>query len=112
VTAQSVTSRFRRLLVFGVIGASVLAAWVGAALPARVRIPQLTARTAPPAAQFSHLEHAQMQCYVCHPGTFPQAPLGFTHAEMRQRRYCGACHAGNEARAIAQMACQECHAEE
>jgi len=112
VTPRRASLRPRWLHTFGLVGASVLAAWVSAALPARLRIPQLAARTAPPAAQFSHVEHAQLQCYMCHPSIFPQAPLGFTHAEMRERRYCGACHTGTEAKAISQMACQECHARE
>jgi c(7)-type cytochrome triheme protein len=100
------------LQAFALIATSVLAAGLSAAVSARLRIPPLAARTAPPAALFSHIEHGQAQCFVCHPSVFPQAPLGFTHAEMRESRYCGSCHTGTEARAIEGMACQECHAAE
>lgn len=104
--------RPRELPGLVLIGVSVLVAWLSSAVPSRLRIPPIAPRTAPPPAQFSHVQHGQMQCYMCHPGVFPQAPLGFTHAEMRQGHYCGACHDGAAAKAIARMACQECHAPE
>jgi c(7)-type cytochrome triheme protein len=84
------------------------------AFPERVRIPKLSPH--PPgapsaAAVFSHGRHTAMACYGCHPGIFPQAPVGFSHREMLQGLYCGACHGRGEAPAIGKMACQECHAE-
>ncbi len=84
------------------------------ALPARLRIPKLAPHPsgAPAAAAaFSHAGHSAMACYTCHPGLFPQALQGFSHGDMRQGRYCGACHDGAAATAIAKMRCQECHAE-
>ena len=112
MTRQRTPPELRWLHALGVAGASVLAAWLSSAVPARLRIPQLAQRSAPPAAQFSHVQHGQLQCYVCHPSVFPQAPLGFSHAEMKQGRYCGACHDGIAAAAIARMACEDCHARE
>ena len=102
--------RLRELPALGLIGVSVLVAWMSSAVASRVRIPQVAARAAPPRAEFSHVEHGQLQCYTCHPSVFPQAPLGFTHAEMRQRRYCGACHDGSAAKSIGQIGCEDCHA--
>ena len=105
-------ARFRARLV--VAPFALLVAAVALALPERVRIPQLAPH--PPgapraAAVFSHGRHAALACYTCHPGIFPQAPLGFSHREMRQGLYCGACHGTGAAVAIEKMACQECHAE-
>jgi c(7)-type cytochrome triheme protein len=51
-----------------------------------------------------------MGCQVCHPSVFPQAPVAFTHEEMKAGRYCGACHDGGVAFAIAGAACGGCHA--
>jgi c(7)-type cytochrome triheme protein len=105
---------WRALQLAGVMAFVLLVAFVGRALPARLRIPPLEPRPAgapAAAAAFSHVGHASMPCYVCHPSVFPQALQGFTHREMRQGRYCGACHAGVNARAIESMTCSECHAE-
>ena len=97
------------------LGALVmLVAFAAWALPPRLRIPKVAphAPGAPAAAAaFSHVGHAAMACYECHPSLFPQALQGFTHREMREGRYCGACHDGAGAKAIEKMACQECHAE-
>jgi c(7)-type cytochrome triheme protein len=92
----------------------LLVAVAALALPERVRIPKLSphpAGTPSAAAAFSHGRHAALPCYACHPGIFPQALLGFRHREMRQGRYCGACHGTGAATAIEKLACQECHAE-
>lgn len=110
----------RRLaLRFMIAGAAGIAgAWLvlamprGLAVPATVRIPIVKAH--PPgapsaAALFSHLEHDRMRCYSCHPSVFPQARKGFTHEEMRQGRYCGACHDGQRASPIAAHKCDACH---
>jgi c(7)-type cytochrome triheme protein len=99
----------------GLVVLVMLVAVAGFALPGRLRIPKLAPHppgTPAAAALFSHVRHAAMPCYMCHPSIFPQAPLGFTHAEMRQGRYCGACHDGLEASAIEKLACQECHVDE
>ncbi|MBN8228607.1 hypothetical protein JYK02_13930 [Corallococcus macrosporus] len=78
--------------------------------PQDVRLPPLKERAAPAPALFSHWGHGSMHCYSCHPGTFPQAPLGFTHQDMREGRYCGRCHDGRAARAQTSMNCEACHA--
>jgi c(7)-type cytochrome triheme protein len=98
----------------GVMAVVLLVALVGLALPARLRIPPLAPHPAgapAAAAAFSHVGHASMPCYMCHPSVFPQALQGFTHREMRQGRYCGACHDGVGATAIEKMTCAGCHAE-
>jgi c(7)-type cytochrome triheme protein len=66
--------------------------------------------TAPVPALFSHWGHNSQHCYSCHPSVFPQAPLGFTHQDMREGRYCGSCHDGQAAKAIRSMGCEVCHA--
>lgn len=85
---------------------------LGAAFPATVRLPRRDPKHAPgvPAALFSHRGHAAMGCQVCHPSVFPQAPVAFTHEEMKAGRYCGTCHDGGVAFAIAGAACGGCHA--
>ena len=69
--------------------ASALA--LGAAFPATLRIPPRdpAAPRSVPAAWFSHRAHQSFGCFACHPSMFPQAPLGFTHEEMRAGRFCG-----------------------
>ncbi len=82
------------------------------AIPATVRIPRAReARPfAPPArALFSHMVHQPQRCYQCHPTVFPQAPLPFTHADMDQGRFCGACHDGLKAAAVSTYRCESCH---
>jgi c(7)-type cytochrome triheme protein len=112
VTRRSVAPG-KGLWAAALVGLVMLVAWAGLALPARLRIPRVAPDPpgAPTAALFSHAGHDFMACYVCHPSIFPQAPLAFSHREMLQGRYCGACHDGVEATAIEKMACQECHAE-
>ena len=78
--------------------------------PQDVRLPPLQERAAPAPALFSHWGHGSMHCYSCHPGTFPQARLGFTHQDMREGRYCGRCHDGQTATAWRSMNCEACHA--
>jgi c(7)-type cytochrome triheme protein len=82
-------------------------------MPDAVRIPIVKPhpRGAPSAAaRFRHSTHAQQGCYACHPGIFPRYPLGFTHAEMNEGRYCGSCHDGSGARSVLEMNCETCHA--
>jgi c(7)-type cytochrome triheme protein len=97
----------------GVAAALVLASAVAvaAAFPAVVRIPRRDPNgpKVPPFALFSHRSHATFGCYGCHPSVFPQAPVGFTHAEMRQGQFCGRCHDGQTAFAIQGAACGRCH---
>jgi c(7)-type cytochrome triheme protein len=84
---------------------------LGAAYPAVLRIPRRDPNAAPvPApALFSHRTHGSFGCYACHPGVFPQSLVGFTHAEMREGQFCGRCHDGRIAFAIAGAACARCH---
>ena len=39
----------------------------------------------------------------------PQALVGFTHDEMREEKFCGRCHDGRGAFAIAGADCARCH---
>jgi c(7)-type cytochrome triheme protein len=89
------------------IAAPVLAA----AYPATLRIPPEKPRPGgtPPAALFSHKTHGGFGCASCHPGVFPQAAVGFSHADMKQGRFCGGCHDGELAFAIQGADCARCH---
>ncbi len=78
-------------------------------VPDEVRIPQGRPRPAPAAARFSHWQHGAYRCYACHPAIFPQALVPFTHADMNEGRFCGRCHDGREAEAIAGQRCEVCH---
>jgi c(7)-type cytochrome triheme protein len=87
-------------------------AWPTAAMPDAVRIPIVTptpGRIPAAAALFRHGTHAQLHCYSCHPSIFPKERVGFTHADMQARRFCGACHDGAGAFAIPQAPCERCH---
>lgn len=101
--------RLGRLMVLMLLGASGLA--LGAAFPARLRIPPKhpAAPRSLPAAAFSHRAHQSFGCYACHPATFAQAPIGFTHDDMRRGRFCGQCHDGGAAFAIEGAPCARCH---
>ena len=79
--------------------------------PAVLRIPRRNPNAAPvPApALFSHRTHGSFGCYACHPSVFPQALVGFTHAEMREGQFCGRCHDGRTAFAIPGATCARCH---
>lgn len=84
----------------------------GAAFPATLRVPRRDPHQAPglPTALFSHRGHGAFGCQACHPTIFPQARATFTHEDMKAGRYCGACHDGGTAFAIAGAACGGCHA--
>jgi c(7)-type cytochrome triheme protein len=84
---------------------------LGAAFPAVLRIPRRDpgAPAFPPRALFSHRTHQSFGCYACHPSVFPQAAVGFTHAEMQDGKFCGRCHDGRTAFAIQGSACARCH---
>jgi len=84
---------------------------LGAAFPAVLRIPRRgpNAAAVPAPALFSHRTHGSFGCYACHPSVFPQALVGFTHAEMREGQFCGRCHDGRIAFAIPGAVCTRCH---
>lgn len=85
---------------------------VAAAYPAIVRLPRRDPARSPalPPALFSHHVHRDFMCLTCHPATFPQALLAFTHEDMRAGRYCGRCHDGGTAFPIEGARCGSCHA--
>jgi c(7)-type cytochrome triheme protein len=89
----------------------VAAPVVAAAYPATLRIPPGKPRAVgtPPAALFSHKTHAGFGCAGCHPAVFPQAAVGFSHAEMSRGEFCGGCHDGELAFAITGAPCARCH---
>lgn len=64
-------------------------------------------------ALFSHWAHAAFTCNSCHPGTFPQHKLGFTHDDMKAGKFCGSCHDGSVAFSPQDrgVSCETCHAE-
>jgi c(7)-type cytochrome triheme protein len=102
-------ARSRRLIAaLGLLLSSVA---LGAAFPAVLRIPRRNPGAAafPPRALFSHRTHQSFGCYACHPSVFPQAAVGFTHAEMQDGKFCGRCHDGQTAFAIPGAACARCH---
>ncbi|MGM0575389.1 MAG: c(7)-type cytochrome triheme domain-containing protein [Myxococcota bacterium] len=96
------------------LGAIVALPVVALAAPDQITIPPVEPHGsgAPPeAATFSHWEHDGYYCYNCHPAIFPQRPQGFTHAEMEQGEYCGACHDGERVWAPKGegVECETCH---
>jgi c(7)-type cytochrome triheme protein len=84
---------------------------IGAAFPSSLRIPRkaTTSVNALPTALFSHRTHGALLCLGCHPATFPQAPVAFTHEDMGQGRFCGHCHDGRTAFAVTGAVCESCH---
>ncbi len=99
------SSRF--ISLFAILGSSVVTAasllvvlLIGfpapaTGMPESLRIPMLQEREKgdpPEEALFSHWGHAQYRCYECHPSVFPERKKGFTHDDMKQGKYCGACH--------------------
>ena len=105
-----IASRTRRRLI-AALALLVSSAALGAAFPAVLRIPRRNPGAAafPPRALFSHRTHQSFGCYACHPGVFPQAAVGFTHAEMQEGKFCGRCHDGRTAFAIPGATCARCH---
>lgn len=63
------------------------------------------------AALFSHWEHDTYMCVSCHPSTFPQRRVGFTHDDMNAGRFCGSCHDGRVAFGPKDkgVECETCH---
>ncbi|MCC6621909.1 MAG: hypothetical protein IT385_11675 [Deltaproteobacteria bacterium] len=87
---------------------------VALGVPDRVRIPPVKDHgegNPPDAALFSHFAHDMYTCVSCHPGTFPQRKLGFTHHDMEQGRFCGSCHDGQTAFGPKDRGvdCETCH---
>jgi len=105
---------FARRLALGcgaVTGLLLAGTWVSAyTMPQDLRIPPVKERKSPPAAMFSHWQHNTQYCYTCHPSIFPQRLEGFSHAAMKEGRYCGSCHDGRQAPNISAMSCEACHA--
>lgn len=101
----------RRGFLIGLVILAVGAPVIGAAFPSAVRIPrrQTTHPNSLPAALFSHRTHGSLVCFACHPSTFPQAPVAFTHVDMKQGRFCGHCHDGRTAFAVSVTPCGICH---
>jgi c(7)-type cytochrome triheme protein len=97
------------------LGAAVLSISASLfAVPAEVRVPVVKehGKADPPAAGvFSHWRHDQFQCFDCHPALFPRARKGFTHEQMDEGKFCGACHDGkiapptSGARAVCKTSC-------
>jgi c(7)-type cytochrome triheme protein len=103
---------FARILVAAAAGSLLLLPVLALAIPATVRIPRRADhRSFAPAAvaQFSHAAHQPLRCFQCHPAVFPQAPLAFDHAAMDAGRFCGSCHEGQRAPAVASYSCESCH---
>lgn len=108
MAARSGPRRWRWLALALVLAGTTAAA---AAYPAVLRIPRRSATQMPalPAAMFSHRAHGGFGCYACHPTTFPQAAVGFTHDDMNKGRFCGRCHDGLISFPVVGTACARCH---
>ena len=90
----------KRPLALGLLGALVLASASVVAVPAKVRVPIVRehGKADPPEpGVFSHWQHDQFLCFTCHPALFPRARKGFTHDQMDEGKFCGACHDGRTA---------------
>lgn len=90
----------KRRLTLVLLGTLLLASASVFALPAEVIVPIVKehGKADPPAAGvFSHLQHDQYLCFTCHPTLFPRARMGFTHDQMDEGKFCGACHDGQTA---------------
>lgn len=101
----------------GIVLAGVLLGPVrGIGMPESIRIPKVEEHgkgDPPDSALFSHWAHNQFECYDCHPGIFPQGRAGFTHDDMDEGRFCGACHNDEIAWSPddADVECEFCHRE-
>jgi c(7)-type cytochrome triheme protein len=108
---SSRTSGGRRLWAAAAALLLAAATAFAAAYPAVLRVPRRDPGRLPslPAALFSHRAHAAFNCFSCHPSTFPQALLAFTHDDMNAGRFCGRCHDGRTAFPVVGAACTRCH---
>jgi c(7)-type cytochrome triheme protein len=97
--------------------AAVLATAAALAMPVVVRVPVVRPHgKADPteAGVFSHWQHDEYPCTTCHPTIFPKARVGFTHDDMDEGKFCGACHNGQSAPPAGgeRAACRStCHAQ-
>ncbi|MBI2890314.1 MAG: hypothetical protein HYY13_05960 [Nitrospirae bacterium] len=83
--------------------------------PAFIRMTRLE-EADEPVARFPHWTHQEgFKCYACHPSLFSMTrKTGFTHEDMGEGRFCGACHDGQTAFHHDQdedHECEECHVE-
>ena len=65
-----------------------------------------------PPAIFPHFLHRmQFKCYVCHDAIFPMkaGETSISMDEIREGKYCGACHNGRTAFQATFEACPRCH---
>lgn len=104
----------RQQLWFSVMGGLIFAlglSWRPAlSMPDSVRIPIVEPHPEGlPAARFLHGRHDQFNCGACHPALFPKWRAGFTHRDMNEGRFCGACHDGAAAFDLASAECKSCH---
>ena len=60
---------------------------------------------------FSHwLHRLRFTCNACHPALFPMArTLKITLDDIREGRFCGACHNGRVAFGVTATTCNRCH---
>ncbi|HEX7505998.1 MAG TPA: c(7)-type cytochrome triheme domain-containing protein [Polyangia bacterium] len=90
----------KRPLVLVLLAALLLGSASVLAVPAEVRVPVVKehGKADPPEpGVFSHWQHDQFLCFTCHPALFPRARKGFTHDQMDEGKFCGACHDGRTA---------------
>jgi c(7)-type cytochrome triheme protein len=90
----------KRPLTFVLLGALLLVSASVLAVPAEVQVPIVKEHgnaDPPEAGVFSHWQHDQYFCFTCHPALFPRARRGFTHDQMDEGKFCGACHDGRTA---------------
>lgn len=96
--------------------AALLASAAAVAMPVIVRVPVTRPHgKADPTEPgvFSHWLHDEYSCTACHPTIFPKARVGFTHDDMDEGKFCGACHNGQSAPPASgeRAACRStCHA--
>jgi c(7)-type cytochrome triheme protein len=114
--ARSQNSRPPRLRTYVLVLALLIGGpALALGLPASLRIPILApphpTGEPPDAALFSHWQHDSFGCTACHPSTFPQRKLGFTHDDMNRGLYCGSCHDGRLAFSPRDkgIECETCH---
>jgi c(7)-type cytochrome triheme protein len=111
LAGRDARARLRSGFLVGIAAVAIGGPVLGAAFPAALRIPRKeSTRVNPlPTALFSHRTHGALVCFACHPSTFPQAPVAFTHDDMGQGQFCGHCHDGRTAFAVTGTPCGTCH---
>ena len=115
LSSHAQTRSIRRARTYAVLVALCIGApAVALGVPERVRIPHVREHGAgnpPDSALFSHWAHDTFTCVSCHPSTFPQRKLGFTHSDMEAGRFCENCHDNRHAFAPKdkKIKCETCH---